>query len=270
MTILSIPRAVPKAIVFDWHATLADTMDAMYYALDEVFPKLEELGLIERLLKAEDCKTVEDAKLLKYVKEHRQLHPKIKDDRKVSRTDIFELLFGSDEEAKRIAHKAFDRAYKNHYGNVLALEKYLREVLLELKGLDLKLAVLTNRNREFMEHELAVIDHTGWTDLFDTVVCGDDTSRRKPAPDPILKACENLELKPSLDCWYVGDSTTDIVAGKEAGVTAIFYNGAKWGRDWIDKIFPGTTRHPHRPDAVVDSFHELTRLVRVYVCPDEG
>ncbi len=142
-------------------------------------------------------------------------------------------------------------------------------MLLELKGLELKLGVLTNRNREFMEHELAVIDGTGWTDLFDTVVCGDDTRRRKPAPDPIIKAFENLNLKPGLDCWYVGDSTTDIIAGKEAGVTAVFYNGAQWGRHWIDKIFPGTTRHPHQPDAVVDSFRELTRLVRVYVCPDE-
>src|SRR5919106_2106223 len=107
MSILSIPRAMPKTILFDWHATLADTMDAMYYALDEALPKLEELGLVERLLKAEDCKTVEDAKLLKYVKECRRLHPKVKKARKVSRTDIFEILFGHDEEAKRIAHKAF-------------------------------------------------------------------------------------------------------------------------------------------------------------------
>jgi phosphoglycolate phosphatase len=270
MSILSIPHAVPKAIVFDWHATLADTMDAMYYALDEVLPKLEVLGLVNRLLQAEDSKTVEDAKLLKYVKDCLQLHPKIKADRKVSRTDIFEVLFGPDEEAKYIAHKAFDEAYKIHYGNVAPLEKHLRDMLLELKGLDLKLGVLTNRNREFMEHELAVIDATGWTDLFDTVVCGDDTSRRKPAPDPIIKAFENLDLKPNLNCWYVGDSTTDIVAGKEAGVSAIFYNGAQWEHHWISKIFPGTTRHPHQPDAVVDSFRELTRLVRVYVCPDES
>lgn len=269
MSILSIPRAVPKTMLFDWHATLADTMDAMYYALDEVLPRLEELGLADRLLKAEDCKTVEDAKLLKYVKERRQLHPKIREARRVSRTDIFEILFGSDEEAKRIAHKAFDQAYKNHYGNVVPLEKHLRDVLLELKGLELKLGVLTNRNREFMEHELAVVDGDGWTDLFDTVVCGDDAARRKPAPDPILKALQNLDRRPGLDCWYVGDSTTDIVAGKEAGITAIFYNGAKWDRHWIDKIFPGTMRHPHRPDAVVDSFRELTRLVRVFVCPDE-
>jgi phosphoglycolate phosphatase len=261
---------MPKTILFDWHATLADTMDAMYYALDEALPKLEELGLVERLLKAEDCKTVEDAKLLKYVKECRRLHPKVKKARKVSRTDIFEILFGHDEEAKRIAHKAFDRAYRNHYGKVLPLEKHLKDVLLELKGLELKLGVLTNRNREFMEHELAVVDGTGWTELFDTLVCGDDTERRKPAPDPILKALENLGVQPGLDSWYVGDSTTDIIAGKEAGVTAIFYNGAKWDQKWIDKIFPGTIRHPHQPDAVVDSFRELTRLVRVYVCPDEG
>ena len=269
MSILSIPRAIPKALVFDWHATLADTMDAMYYALDDMFPKLEELGLVERLLKAEDSKTVDDAKLLKYIKDRRQLHPKIKADRKISRTDIFEVLFGPDEDAKHIAHDAFDQAYRNHYGNVTPMEEHSRDMLLELKGLGLKLGVLTNRNREYMEHELAVIDGTGWTDLFDTVVCGNDIRRRKPAPDPILKAFDNLDLKPSLDCWYVGDSTTDIIAGKEAGVTAVFYNGAQWEHHWIGKIFPGTVRHPHQPDAVVDNFRELTRLVRVFLRPDE-
>jgi phosphoglycolate phosphatase len=31
-------------MLFDWHATLVDTMDAMYYALDEVLPRLAPLG----------------------------------------------------------------------------------------------------------------------------------------------------------------------------------------------------------------------------------
>jgi phosphoglycolate phosphatase len=269
MSILSLPRAAPKAIVFDWHATLADTMDAMYYALDDVLPKLEALGLVDRLLKAEDSKTLEDAKLVKHIRECGRLHPKMMSERRVSRTDIFEVLFGPDEDAKRIAHQAFDQAYKSHYGKVLPLEQNLREALLGLKGLELKIGVLTNRNREYMTYELAAVDDTGWGDLFDTVVCGNDMHKRKPAPDLVMRAFENLALKPSLNCWYVGDSTTDVVAGKEAGVTAIFYNGGKWDQTWIDKIFPGTTRHPHKPDAVVANFHELTRLARDYLRPDQ-
>ena len=31
---IRLPR--PRVLLFDWHATLVDTMDAMYYALDDV------------------------------------------------------------------------------------------------------------------------------------------------------------------------------------------------------------------------------------------
>src|SRR3546814_10905248 len=63
MSILQIPHAHPSVILFDWHATLADTMDAMYYALDDVMPRLAPLGLIERLVPSGKSKTIEDARL---------------------------------------------------------------------------------------------------------------------------------------------------------------------------------------------------------------
>ena len=100
--------------------------------------------------------------------------------------------------------------------------------------------------------------------LFDTIVCGGDVQRRKPAPDLIFKALANLSMPPGPDCWYVGDSTTDTIAAKEAGVTNIFYNGARWDQVWLDKIYPGTTRHPHKPDAIVDDFRDLTELVKSF------
>ena len=45
MSILNLPHAIPRIILFDWHATLVDTRDAMYHAVDDVLPKLVELGL---------------------------------------------------------------------------------------------------------------------------------------------------------------------------------------------------------------------------------
>ena len=261
MSLLQLPHARPHTLLFDWHATLADTMDAMYHAVDDVIPRLMDSPLMDRLVKTEDCKTVEDAKLVKYVREQGRLHPKLKTDRKVSRTDIFEVLFGEDQDAKASAHQLFDEAYRDHCGEVVPFEPKLREILGEYRSLCLTLGVLSNRKREYMEHELATIEDGSWTGLFDTMVCGDDVSTRKPAPDQILKALENLDTPPSTNCWYVGDSTTDVIAAKLAGVTAVFYNGAGWDHAWIDKIFPGTARHPHKPDAVVDSFVELTALV---------
>ena len=71
MSILDVPYAVPTALIFDWHATLVDTHDAMYHAVDDILPKLEELDLKDKLIKIEDSKTVDDAKLVKYIKENK-------------------------------------------------------------------------------------------------------------------------------------------------------------------------------------------------------
>ena len=265
MSILLKPHACPRILLFDWHATLADTMDAMYHAVDDVIPALIAMGLDKRLVKPEDSKTVEDAKLVKYIREHSQLHPKIKADRKVSRTDIFEVLFGPDEDAKSTAHRVFDQCYREHYGNVKPFESGIRHELERMRAMNMRLGVISNRKREYMEHELSAVEKNGWHDLFETMACGDEVESRKPAPDLILKALENLGVEPDHGCWYVGDSTTDIVAAATAGVTPIFYNGAQWEQDWIDHIFPGTVRHPYRPEAVVNSFAELTELVRQFV-----
>lgn len=261
MTLSNQIHAPPKVILFDWHATLVDTLDAMYHAVDDIIPRFKNLGLLERLTKPEDSKTKYDLKLVNYVRNHQQLHPKIKSERKISRTDIFEVLFDADEEAKKIAHLEFNKCYRAHFGEIHPFEEGIDDMLIKLRELDMKLGVLTNRDREFLEHEISAIHVDGWSHLFDTVVCGDDVEKRKPAPDLILKALENLNAKPDLGCWYVGDSTTDTVAAKEAGVTNIFYNGAKWDKAWLNEIFPGTTKHPHKPDAIVNNFKQFMWLV---------
>ena len=251
----------PAVVLFDWHATLVDTLDAMYHAVDDMFPEFEALGLIERMLAPEDSKTPEDAKLVAHVREFARLHPKVKADRKISRTDIFEVLFGDDQDAKSAAHLAFNRHYRNHYGTVTAFEPKVREVLEGLRRLGIQVGVITNRDREFFEHELAAVEDTGWTHLFEVDVCGDDVPLRKPHPDQLLLAAEKLHYPADPSVWYVGDSTTDVIAAKRAGMTAVFFNGAQWDQLWLNQIFPGTHKHPDKPDVVVNDFSEFWALV---------
>ena len=257
----SIVLTPPKVIIFDWHSTLVDTLDAMYHAVDDTITQFGELGLIDRLTPHGESKTKEDGKLVDYVRKHHKLHPKIKKQGKISRTDIFEVLFDGDEEAKKIAHAAFDDNYRKHFGEIHPFEEGIEQMLADLQGRGIKLAVLTNRNREFLRHEIRKIGINGWSHHFETSVCGDEVENRKPAPDPILKAVEKMNEHADKSCWYVGDSTTDTACAKAAGVTNIFYNGAKWGESWLKKIFPGTDKHPHKPDAVVNDFKEFMRLV---------
>ena len=72
---------------------------------------------------------------------------------------------------------------------------------------------------------------------------------------------KNLDVRPGPAVWYIGDSTTDTITAKAAGVTNIFFNGAHWDKEWLDKIFPVTLKHPHKPDAIVDDFMKFMQLV---------
>jgi len=260
----------PRVVLFDWHATLVDTLDAMYQAVDEALLRFPELGLMDHLVPSARCRSPEDARLVEYVREHGQLHPKIRAERRISRTDIFEVLFGENDNAKHLAHETFNQAYRKHYGDVQPFEGGELELLREMRSLDVKLGVLTNRDREFFEHELGVVEDGAWQGLFETTVCGCDTSRRKPSPEPIFKALANLEHKPGADCWYVGDSTTDVAAAKRARITSVFFNGTKWDHAWINTIFPGTPAHPHQPDAIVDSFAQFKWLMEECLAVDHA
>ncbi len=258
----SVAQLIPPSIIlFDWHATLVDTLDAMYRAVDDMLPELGEHGLLQRMVDPQQSKSPDDARLVDYVRQYAQLHPKIKANRKISRTDIFEVLFGEDMEAKQIAHKIFNQHYRNHFGTVLPFEPQVRSVLVGLKALGLQLGVITNRDREFFEHEVQAVENGTWADLFDTMVCGDDTVNRKPHPDQLIESAAQLGREPAMDIWYVGDSTTDIIASKVGGFTGVFFNGAQWDLNWLHTIFPGNQRYPHKPDVVVNDFSEFWALV---------
>lgn len=49
----------PSVMIFDWHRTLVDTHDAMFSAMEEMLPQLEDLGLVERLLPEDKCRSTD-------------------------------------------------------------------------------------------------------------------------------------------------------------------------------------------------------------------
>lgn len=59
----------------------------------------------------------------------------------------------------------------------------------------------------------------GWDELVDTVVGLDVCPAKKPAPDPILKACTILGVSPKAGI-VVGDTAMDLQAGRAAGCAA--------------------------------------------------
>lgn len=88
-------------------------------------------------------------------------------------------------------------------------------VLKALKG-KYKLGIITST---FKDLTIKFLKDFELLKYFDIVVGGDE-ARPKPEPDPIIKACKILEVKPE-DTLYVGDTMPDIKAGKAAGCTIV-------------------------------------------------
>nr|WP_298968115.1 HAD-IA family hydrolase [uncultured Halomonas sp.] len=52
------------------------------------------------------------------------------------------------------------------------------------------------------------------------LLCADDLSVKKPAPEPLWEAAHRLGVAPER-CWYIGDHVRDMEAAVAAGMTAV-------------------------------------------------
>lgn len=75
-------------------------------------------------------------------------------------------------------------------------------------------------------------------------------TQMKPNPSPIFKAIKAVKVSPN-SCTLVGDSASDIVAAKAAGVRVIGYANQSWKIDAFASA-----------DAVVTSMSELAEILR--------
>lgn len=67
---------------------------------------------------------------------------------------------------------------------------------------------------------------------FGSVRGADDVPTPKPSPDGLFEVCKDLNLEPH-ECIYIGDSPSDGVAAKAAGMGAI---GVLWGSHQEEKL----------------------------------
>jgi HAD superfamily hydrolase (TIGR01509 family) len=69
------------------------------------------------------------------------------------------------------------------------------------------------------------------------VVCGGETERRKPHPEPLLAGLERLAVGPA-EAAYVGDSPEDVTMAKAAGVFAVGIPGGFPNRESLAAAAP--------------------------------
>ena len=115
-------------------------------------------------------------------------------------------------------------AYLRHYthinGKHAQVYAGVKEGLAALQAQGYPMAVVTNKPVKFT---LPLLQATGLAPFFKAVIGGDSTPHKKPAPDPIIAAC--LEMDVSLvHNLHVGDSGNDIQAARAADCYAAGVN----------------------------------------------
>jgi phosphoglycolate phosphatase len=123
------------------------------------------------------------------------------------------------------------------------------EGLGELHALGLSLAVVTNKPTKAAVGLLTRLGLARWIDV---VVGGDSGRPHKPHPQPLLSACEELEVRPA-QALMVGDSLIDVLAARAAGLAVVCVPyGYNEGAD--PRALPC--------DAFVETIAELPALLR--------
>lgn len=72
----------------------------------------------------------------------------------------------------------------------------------------------------------------GVYERFTSIHGADTVPKPKPSPSGLLLCCDEIGLHPS-DCVYVGDSPSDAIAAREAGMIAI---GVLWGSHSLESL----------------------------------
>jgi pyrophosphatase PpaX len=98
------------------------------------------------------------------------------------------------------------------YGKLI---HYVKPMLEYIHNKGIRIGIVTTKKRS---EALAILN--GYKLHYNALVGGDDVRNRKPQPEPVLKACEEVETRP-IFCISVGDHPFDMMAAKSAGCYAI-------------------------------------------------
>lgn len=111
----------------------------------------------------------------------------------------------------------FYQHYEQQVGEYSVLYQHVETGLAALSGMPK--ALITNKARRFTEK---LLDKLALTSHFELIVCGDDMAK-KPSPEPLLFACQQLNV-PVSQAIMVGDSKSDILAAQAADIDVIALN----------------------------------------------
>ena len=154
---------------------------------------------------------------------------------------------GTDEKTLNEILAAFKAHYKDNMENKTVPYDGIVEMLEELRKRDVKTAVLSNKfdaaTKRLCENLLP--------DLIDIPVGEREGVPRKPSPDAVELIINECGVSKN-ECAIVGDSDTDIITGKNAGIKTV---AVTWGyrpKEVLEKAFP---------DKIANTVNELQTIL---------
>jgi phosphoglycolate phosphatase len=141
--------------------------------------------------------------------------------------------------------------YRDHLTRESRLFPGVAELLRSLDKTGIRWGIVTNKVASLA---VPLVGALKLSERSACLISGDSTPNPKPAPDPLLLACQKIGVAPG-DCVYVGDDERDIVAGRAAKMATI---AAEWGYLGVDADVKAWGA-----DVIVTSPVEIVELIRL-------
>ena len=111
-----------------------------------------------------------------------------------------------------------------------------------------KVVLVTGKPRDLT---LKCFEVLGISNLFDYLVCGDDTEKTKPNPEPLYKAMDYYNCKAN-EALYIGDGLFDVEATKRANVPII---AVTWGGTAKKRLLE------ENPAYIADTWNDVEKII---------
>jgi len=125
----------------------------------------------------------------------------------------------------------------------------INELLKELNKQGIKIAILSNKPNEFAR---PTVEHFFGDISFEVVFGARQEVARKPSAEAVSEILEIFDLNKE-DCFFVGDSETDMQTGVNAGIQAV---GVSWGFRTVDEMQANGASY------IIDKPEELLELIK--------
>jgi phosphoglycolate phosphatase len=179
-------KLAPKAILFDMDGVLVDSLDSWWKALNSALQRFKH----QEITRDEFMKTYWGHDLKANLK-RLQLNPEV--------AQFCNVTYGN--------HIDYIKIYPDTKSTLRRLASY-------------KKAIITNTPTDCAQQ---ILRKFGIEQYFEKIITSDDVLKAKPDPEIVFKACERLNVDPK-KVILVGDTESDVKAGRAAGCTVIGLN----------------------------------------------